>query len=77
MGSEKTRREDLKALRDGLQTRMEDCSSDQNYAVMGRLLVDVLKQIEEIDQTGGQTKPGEESVLSEFETKLRVRRSGS
>jgi hypothetical protein len=56
---------------------MEGCSSDQNFAVMGRLLVDVLKQIEEISNPTGKTGSGEGSVLSEFENKLRERQSGA
>ena len=44
------RLEDLQALRADLKARLETCESDQNFAVMGRLLTDVVKQIEEIEK---------------------------
>lgn len=66
------RLDDLTALRDDLQARMGACTSDQNFAVMGRLLVDVVKQIDEL---GGGQKP-KETGLSDFEKRLRERESG-
>lgn len=75
MASKSTRQDDLKTLRGDLQTRMAECSSDQNFAVMGRLLVDVLKQIEDASPAGNNTRG--ESVLSEFEAKLRARQAGA
>lgn len=65
---------DLEVMRLGLIERMEQCSSDQNYAVLGRLLVDVLKQIEEL--AGPSQKP-KETGLSDFEKRLRERESGA
>ena len=65
---------DLEVMRLGLIERMELCSSDQNYAVLGRLLVDVLKQIEEL--AGPSQKP-KETGLSDFEKRLRERESGA
>jgi hypothetical protein len=67
------RLDDLRALREGTLARMADCSSDQNYAILGRLLADVLKQIDEL---GGGEKPAEkETGLSDFEKRLRERES--
>lgn len=68
-----TRRDDLRALRDDLQARMAIADSDQNFAVMGRLLVDVLKQLDESADSG----PKEGSVLSEFQQRLKDRESGA
>ena len=64
------RLDDLRTLRDDLVERMAECSSDQNYAVMGRLLIDVLKQLDELDPpvAGGSATP-----LSEFERRLHER----
>lgn len=68
-----TRLDDLKNLREGLLGRLEECSSDQNYAVLGRLLADVVKQIEELDPaTAGE---GPKTGLSEFERRMRERES--
>lgn len=69
------RLDDLQALRDGLVGRMAECQSDQNYAVMGRLLVDVVKQIDELDPAAPAERP--RTGLSEFEEKLRERESGT
>jgi hypothetical protein len=69
-----SRLSDLEAVRAGLVERMESCSSDQNYAVLGRLLVDVVKQIDELTGAGGQAK---ETGLSDFEKRLRERESGT
>ncbi|MCW2785235.1 MAG: hypothetical protein JWP74_1752 [Marmoricola sp.] len=70
-----TRIDDLQALRGDLQNRMLVCESDQNFAVMGRLLADVLKQIDEL---GGGEKPAtKETGLSDFEKRLAERESGS
>ena len=69
------RLDDLKALREGLLARLEECSSDQNYAVLGRLLADVVKQIDGLDPA----KPGDapRTGLSEFEERMRERQSGT
>lgn len=60
--SDSHRLEDLRSLRDDLRSRMADAESDQNFAVMGRLLVDVLKQIDEAAGSagGGKGKVGDE-----------------
>lgn len=63
--------EDLRVLRDGLVARMETCQSDQNYAVMGRLLKDVVKELDELAGAGGAG--ASVSALSEFERRLRER----
>lgn len=67
------RLEDLQALREGLLARLEECSSDQNYAVLGRLLADVVKQIDELDPPAAGEGP--KTGLSEFERKMRERES--
>ena len=66
-----TRLTDLEAVRVTLIERMADCASDQNYAVMGRLLTDILKQIEELG--GGEQVAGKATGLSDFEKRLRSR----
>lgn len=71
-----SRTSDLEALRADLQARMSVAESDQNFAVMGRLLVDVLKQLEDANGPAA-SGPAKGSVLSEFETKLRERESGA
>lgn len=68
-----TRLSDLEWERAGILARMEACESDQNYASLGRLLLDVLKQIDELS-AGGQSK---ETGLSDFEKRLRERESGA
>lgn len=65
----------MTALRGDLVERMSGCSSDQNYAVMGRLLADVLKQLDELG--GGERVKPKETGLSDFEKRLRERESGS
>lgn len=69
-----TRLDDLSALRISLLDRLEQCSSDQNYATMARVLVDVVKQIEELSTDSG---PKTETGLSDFERRLRERESGA
>ena len=69
------RLDDLRLTRDGLVERMAECTSDQNYAVMGRLLLDVVKQIEEIE--GAPAGEQKATGLSDFETRLRERESGA
>ena len=49
------RLDDLRTLREVTLARMGDCSSDQNYAILGRLLLDTLKQIDELG--GGESAP--------------------
>ena len=69
-----TRLDHLDAMRSDLQARMSVCESDQNFAVMGRLLTDVLKQIDEL---GGGEKPATKKTgLSDFEKRLADRESG-
>ena len=69
------RLDDLRDLRDGLVKRLDDCSRDQNYAVLGRLLADVVKQIDELDPPAAGDGP--KTGLSEFERKMRERESGA
>ena len=69
------RLDDLKALREGLLARLEECSSDQNYAVLGRLLADVVKQIDELDPAKAGDTP--RTGLSEFEERMRERQSSA
>ena len=66
------RLDDLLALREGLFARMGGCESDQNYAVMGRLLADVVKQIDELAPVSADAPA---TGLSEFERRLRERES--
>ncbi len=70
-----SRLDDLRELREGTLARMADCSSDQNYAILGRLLADVLKQIDELG--GGEAAKPKETGLSDFEKRLRDRESGA
>ena len=70
-----TRLEHLTEMVDGLQRRMDACDSDQNYAVMARVLNDVLVQIDELGG-GAQAEP-KETGLSDFEKRLRARESTS
>jgi len=70
-----SRLSDLEALREGLIARMEQAESDQNYAVLGRLLTDVLKQIDELG--GGEQQQPKETGLSDFERRLQERQSGT
>jgi hypothetical protein len=64
---------DLEDVRRGIVERMESCQSDQNFAVLGRLLVDVVKQIEELSPAA----EGRETGLSDFEKRLREREAGA
>lgn len=64
------RLDDLVDLREGLLVRLAGERSGQNYAVLGRLLVDVVKQIDELDPAPAEPK---ETTLSEFEKRLRDR----
>jgi hypothetical protein len=67
--------ETLQALRDDLAARMEVCTSDQNFAVLGRLLTDTLARISDL---GGDEQPAPPKTgLSRFEEKLRERSSAS
>ena len=70
-----SRLSDLEEMRQGLIDRMAECASDQNYAVLGRLLVDVAKQIEELQGSSGSAP--KRTGLSDFERRLRERESGS
>ena len=69
-----SRLHDLVEVRDGLQERMRQTTSDQNYAMLSRTLVDVLKQIEELDPAS-RAKPVE-TGHSRFMEKLSARRAG-
>lgn len=64
-----TRLADLECVRATLIERMSECASDQNYAVMGRLLVDVLKQIAEL---GGAEIEGPGTALDELASRRRT-----
>lgn len=70
-----TRLAGLQKMRDDLRARMSKCDSDQNFAVMGRLLADTLKQIDEIDPPAAVVKP--EDDVDEFTRRLRERESGT
>lgn len=65
----------LRALRDSLAARLERCTSDQNFAVMSRVLADVLVQIDELG--GGVAPAKEETALDEFSRRLAERQSTS
>jgi len=67
------RLDDLKTLRADLIARMGECESDQNYAVLGRLLADVLKQLEEVEKAQPAQKG---TALDEF-TRRRSERQAS
>ena len=68
------RLDDLEALRAGIFDRLADCESDQNYAVLGRLLVDVVKQIDEL---GGSQPEKVVTALDEFTRRLADRESAA
>lgn len=71
-----SRLDDLRALRDGLVSRLETCSSDQNYAVLARTLTDILAQIDLLDPP--EPVKRKETPLDEFTRKLvERRRAGS
>ena len=70
-----SRLDDLNKLREDTLERMAGCNSDQNFAILGRLLADVLKQIDELG--GGEQAAPKETGLSDFEKRLRERESGS
>ena len=69
------RLDDLEQMRSDLINRMAVCESDQNFSVMGRLLTDVLKQIDELG--GGEKAAEKETGLSDFEKRLRERESST
>ena len=77
------RLEDLEKVREGLLTRMVTCSSDQNYAMLVKTLMEVHKQIEELtpDQPRAEGEPavvGEGvTAVDEFQRRLQARRAGS
>ena len=75
MSEKGSRVEHLEKLRDDLRERMSRADSDQNFAVMGRLLKDVLKEIDELG--GGEQAKPKETGLSDFEKRLRERESGA
>jgi len=70
-----SRLDDLRELREGILDRMVDCESDQNYASLGRLLSDVVKQIEELDPSSkpmpaGGAASGGGGVVVDFTSRL-------
>lgn len=69
------RLDDLRTLREDTVARMVQCQSDQNFAILGRLLVDVVKQIDELE--GGEKGEPKETGLSDFEKRLRARESST
>ena len=71
MSDAESRLADLRELREGLKDRMAEASSDQNYAVMGRLLAQVVAEIEEL--AGADPAAGEGTALSDFARKLAER----
>jgi hypothetical protein len=71
---DRPRLEYLRELRDGLQARLAQCESDQNYAVMARELRTVLVEIDELSGGAGKAK---ETGLSDFEKRLRERQAGA
>ena len=75
MSEKATRVDHLDRLRADLQARMSIADSDQNFAVMGRLLKDVLKEIDELG--GGEQPKPKETGLSDFEQRLRERESSA
>lgn len=62
MANEDVRLARLRTLRDDLTARMEFCDSDQNYAALGRLLIDVLKQVDEAG--GGKTESSADEIAA-------------
>ena len=66
---------ELEAVAEDTKSRMAECSSDQNFTILGRLLVDVLKQIDELG--GGAKSEPKETGLSDFEKRLRDRESSA
>lgn len=62
------RLDDLQKVRDDLVARMDVCPSDQNFSVMGRLFVDVVKQI--ADLTGEVSAGG--TALDELAARRRA-----
>ena len=71
-----SRLDHLQAMVAGAEERMldEKCT-DQNFAVLGRMRADFLKQIEELG--GGEQAKPKETGLSDFEKRLRERESGA
>jgi hypothetical protein len=67
-----TRLDDLHGLREGLLARMAVCTSDQNFAVMGRLLADTVKQIAELDGADAPTV-SKGGVVVDFAARLAGR----
>ena len=66
--------DDLRDLREGLLERMAVCSSDQNFAVMGRLLADTVKQIAELDPAESPAADaGKGGVVVNFQARLAGR----
>lgn len=63
----------LRELRDDLAVRMDVCTSDQNFSVMARVLIDVLAQIE--GETGEAAKGG--TALDELAAKRKVKTKGT
>ena len=71
-----TRLEHLQAMVAGAEERVLATScTDQNFAVLGRMRADFLKQIEELG--GGELTKPKETGLSDFEKRLAERESGA
>lgn len=66
---------DLRQMRTGLKRRMKTTTSDQNYAVLGRLLLEVNDRLKDAETTA--TVETERTGLSEFERRLRERESST
>ena len=69
------RLDDLLDLRESTINRLKTCESDQNFGVLGRLLLDTLKQIDELGGDAGNDKAV--TKLDEFSRRLADRKSGS
>lgn len=63
--------DDLRLLREQTLERISACVSDQNHAILGRLLLDVDKQIDELEGPAAR----EETPLDEFTRRLSERQS--
>ena len=71
-----SRLDHLQAMVAGAEERMLDTGcSDQNFAVLGRMRADFLKQIDELG--GGELSKPKETGLSDFEKRLAERESST
>lgn len=67
--------DDLRDLREKTLGRLASCESDQNFTILGRLLLDTLKQIDELGGDAGNGKAV--TALDEFSRRLADRKSGA